>query len=70
MKRETKATVRFSNLLGTVPNSLTGFAPYRYLVHANGICAGYSLLSAIIAAMPRPTTMLRAWTFFLLDQVN
>ena len=42
----------------------------RYLVHANGICAGYSLLSAIFTAMPRPPTMSRAWTFFLLDQVR
>lgn len=39
-------------------------------MHANGICAGYSLLSAIIAAMPRPSTMSQAWTFFFLDQVN
>jgi len=38
-------------------------------VHANGICAGYFLFSAVIAAMPRPSTMPRAWTFFLLDQV-
>jgi len=38
-------------------------------VHANGICAGYSLFSVVIAAMPRPSTMPRAWTFFLLDQV-
>ncbi|XP_021902902.1 CASP-like protein F16 isoform X2 [Carica papaya] len=42
---------------------------FGYLVHANGICAGYSLLSAIIAAMPRPPTMPRAWTLFFLDQV-
>ncbi|KAK7290279.1 hypothetical protein RIF29_04581 [Crotalaria pallida] len=41
----------------------------RYLVHANGICAGYSLLSAAIVAMPRRCTMPRAWTFFLLDQL-
>ncbi|VFQ80784.1 unnamed protein product [Cuscuta campestris] len=41
----------------------------RYLVHANGICAGYSLLTAVVAAMPRPTTLPRAWTFFLLDQM-
>ncbi|XP_041007846.1 CASP-like protein 2A1 isoform X1 [Juglans microcarpa x Juglans regia] len=41
----------------------------KYLVHANGICAGYSLLSAIIVAMPRPSTMSSAWTFFFLDQV-
>lgn len=38
-------------------------------MHANGICAGYSLISAAIVAMPRPSTMSRAWTFFLLDQV-
>ena len=42
----------------------------RYLVHVNGICAGYSLLSAVFTAMPRPSTMSRAWTFFLLDQVQ
>lgn len=42
---------------------------YRYLVHANGVCAAYSLLSAIVSAVPRPSTMPRAWTFFLLDQV-
>ncbi|XP_049414981.1 CASP-like protein 2A1 [Solanum stenotomum] len=42
---------------------------FRYLVHANGICAGYSLLSAIVAVVPRPITMSRAWTFFLLDQI-
>ncbi|XP_004243226.1 CASP-like protein 2A1 [Solanum lycopersicum] len=42
---------------------------FRYLVHANGICAGYSLLSAIVAVVPRPITMSRAWTFFLLDQL-
>lgn len=38
-------------------------------MHANGICAGYSLLSAVIAAMPRPSTISQAWTFFFLDQV-
>ncbi|KAL3355898.1 hypothetical protein AABB24_016850 [Solanum stoloniferum] len=42
---------------------------FRYLVHANGICAAYSLLSAIVAALPRPTTLPRAWTIFLLDQI-
>ncbi|CAN1301436.1 CASP-like protein 2A1 [Linum perenne] len=42
----------------------------RYLVHANGICAGYALLSAVVVAMPRrPSTMSSAWTFFFLDQV-
>ncbi|RDX61297.1 hypothetical protein CR513_60481, partial [Mucuna pruriens] len=47
----------------------TDLGAFRYLVHANGICAGYSLFSAVITAMPRPSTMPRAWTFFLLDQV-
>ncbi|BAT88147.1 CASP-like protein 2A2 [Vigna umbellata] len=47
----------------------TDLGAFKYLVHANGICAGYSLFSAVIAAMPRPSTMPRAWTFFLLDQV-
>ncbi|KAF7816287.1 CASP-like protein 2A2 [Senna tora] len=49
--------------------SYTDLGAFRYLVHANGICAGYSLLSAVIVAVPRPSTMPRAWTFFLLDQV-
>ncbi|KAK7321454.1 hypothetical protein VNO77_32112 [Canavalia gladiata] len=49
--------------------SYTDLAAFRYLVHANGICAGYSLFSAVIVALPRPSTMPRAWTFFLLDQV-
>ncbi|XP_009602689.1 CASP-like protein 2A1 [Nicotiana tabacum] len=49
--------------------SYSDLGTFRYLVHANGICAGYSLLSAIVAAVPRPITMSRAWTFFLLDQI-
>ncbi|KAA8526664.1 hypothetical protein F0562_008133 [Nyssa sinensis] len=49
--------------------SYSNLGAFRYLVHANGICAGYSLLSAIVAAVPRPSTMSRAWTFFLLDQL-
>ncbi|XWS27473.1 hypothetical protein CRYUN_Cryun26dG0118200 [Craigia yunnanensis] len=56
-----------SNEFGSV--SYSDLGAFRYLVHANGICAGYSLLSAIIAAMPRPSTMPRAWIFFLLDQI-
>ncbi|XP_057747883.1 CASP-like protein 2A2 [Arachis stenosperma] len=49
----------------------TDIAAFRYLVNVNGICAGYSLLSALfIAAMPRHySTISRAWTFFFLDQV-
>ncbi|KAI6690223.1 hypothetical protein NL676_027051 [Syzygium grande] len=49
--------------------SYSDLGAFRYLVHVNGICAGYSLLSAVIVAMPRPPTMSRAWTFFVLDQV-
>ncbi|KAJ9560644.1 hypothetical protein OSB04_005804 [Centaurea solstitialis] len=49
--------------------SYSNITAFRFLVHANGICAGYSLLSAAFTAIPRPITMPRAWTFFLLDQV-
>ncbi|KAM7250902.1 hypothetical protein ACFE04_022785 [Oxalis oulophora] len=49
--------------------SYSDLGAFRYLVHANGICAGYSLLSAIVAIRPRPFTMPHAWTFFCLDQV-
>ncbi|KFK43914.1 hypothetical protein AALP_AA1G190800 [Arabis alpina] len=57
-----------TNEFGSISyNNLTAF---RYLVHANGICAGYSLLSAAIAAMPRSSsTMPRVWTFFCFDQI-
>ncbi|KAL1820828.1 hypothetical protein ACET3Z_015697 [Daucus carota] len=56
-----------SNDFGSV--SYSDLAAFRYLVHANGVCAAYSLLSAIVSAVPRPSTMPRAWTFFLLDQM-
>ncbi|CAI0409750.1 unnamed protein product [Linum tenue] len=51
--------------------SYSDLAAFRYLVHANGICAGYALLSAVVVAMPRrpATTAGSAWTFFFLDQV-
>ncbi|KAL2496579.1 CASP-like protein 2A1 [Forsythia ovata] len=51
--------------------SYSDIGAFRYLVHASGICAGYSLLSAVVAAVPKPSTMsqLRAWTFFVLDQL-
>ncbi|KAH7859710.1 hypothetical protein Vadar_004597 [Vaccinium darrowii] len=48
--------------------SYSNLGAFRYLVHANGVCAGYSLLTAVVAGMPRRSTMSRAWTFFLLDQ--
>ncbi|CAJ1970810.1 unnamed protein product [Sphenostylis stenocarpa] len=47
----------------------TDFSAFRYLVHANGICAGYSLFSAVFVALHRLSSVLRNWTFFLLDQV-
>ncbi|KAH7514453.1 hypothetical protein FEM48_Zijuj11G0091200 [Ziziphus jujuba var. spinosa] len=55
-----------TNEFGSISYSHLG--SFRYLVHANAICAGYSLLSAIISAMPRPFSMSQAWTFFFLDQ--
>lgn len=42
----------------------------RYLVYANGACAAYSLLSAFYFAIPRPATLSRSWTVFLLDQAR
>ncbi|KAK9674277.1 hypothetical protein RND81_12G223000 [Saponaria officinalis] len=56
-----------TNDFGSV--SYSDLGAFKYLVHANGVCAGYSLLSAVVTAVPRPITMSRAWTFFLLDQV-
>ncbi|CAL9215312.1 unnamed protein product [Arabidopsis halleri] len=57
-----------TNEFGSI--SYSNLTAFRYLVHANGICAGYSLLSAAIAAMPRSSsTMPRVWTFFCLDQL-
>ncbi|XP_076917715.1 CASP-like protein 2A1 [Bidens hawaiensis] len=50
--------------------SYSNITAFRFLVHANGILAGYSLLTAAFTAVPRPMTMPRAWTFFLLDQVS
>ncbi|KAG4955114.1 hypothetical protein AAZX31_14G194100 [Glycine max] len=55
------------NKYGSV--SYTDLGAFRYLVHANGICAGYSLFSAIFVALPRLSSMHIAWTFFVLDQV-
>ncbi|KAI4366015.1 hypothetical protein MLD38_021944 [Melastoma candidum] len=49
--------------------SYSNLGAFRYLVHVNGICAGYSLLSAVITAVPRRPAVPRAWTFFFLDQV-
>ncbi|KAI3809664.1 hypothetical protein L1987_19261 [Smallanthus sonchifolius] len=57
-----------SNEYGSL--SYSNIIAFRFLVHANGILAGYSLLSAAFTAVPRPMTMPRAWTFFLLDQIS
>ncbi|KAK4804949.1 hypothetical protein SAY86_004766 [Trapa natans] len=50
--------------------SYSDFGAFRYLVQVNGICAGYSLISAIvIVAMPCPSSIRPALIFFVLDQV-
>ncbi|KAH7655289.1 Casparian strip membrane protein [Dioscorea alata] len=49
--------------------SYSNLGAFTYLVYANGICAGYSFLSAFYTAVPRPSTMSRAWTIFFLDQI-
>ncbi|ESW13972.1 hypothetical protein PHAVU_008G242000 [Phaseolus vulgaris] len=49
--------------------SYTDLSAFRYLVHMNGICAGYSLFSVIFAALPSLSSMPINWTLFLLDQV-
>ncbi|XP_074555674.1 CASP-like protein 2A1 [Curcuma longa] len=49
--------------------SYSDLAAFKYLVYANGACAAYSLLSAFFVAIPRPTTLSRSWTVFLLDQL-
>ncbi|XP_050378078.1 CASP-like protein 2A1 [Argentina anserina] len=56
-----------NNEFGSVSYSHIG--AFRFLVHANGICAGYALLSAIISAKSRPPTKSLAWTFFCIDQL-
>ncbi|CAL9180382.1 unnamed protein product [Musa hybrid cultivar] len=49
--------------------SYADLTAFKYLVFANGVCAAYSLLSAFCVAMRRPSTLSRAWSVFLLDQV-
>ncbi|CAH2053719.1 unnamed protein product [Thlaspi arvense] len=57
-----------SNEFGSLSYSSLG--AFKYLANANGVCAAYSLLSAIyVIAIPCPISKLRVWTFFLLDQV-
>ncbi|KAF9615707.1 hypothetical protein IFM89_026122 [Coptis chinensis] len=45
---------------------------FRYLVYANGICAGYSFLSALFTAKhltSNASPVSLAWTYFFFDQV-
>ncbi|KAJ8621209.1 hypothetical protein MRB53_029738 [Persea americana] len=57
-----------SNDYGSV--SYDDLGGFKYLVYANGICAGYSILSAFLTgvtgASPARST---AWTVFFFDQV-
>lgn len=41
---------------------------FRYLAFANGICAGYSLISAFESMVPASHHIYRSWILFLLDQ--
>ncbi|XP_020595116.1 CASP-like protein 2A1, partial [Phalaenopsis equestris] len=50
--------------------SYSNLGSFKYLVYMNGVCAGYSIFSALYTAMPRPASMSRAWTLFFLDQAN
>ncbi|CAH8293538.1 unnamed protein product [Eruca vesicaria subsp. sativa] len=57
-----------SNDFGSLSYSTLG--AFKYLVTANGLCATYSLLSAIFVIIIQcPISKLRLWTLFLLDQV-
>ncbi|CAA7049002.1 unnamed protein product [Microthlaspi erraticum] len=50
--------------------SYSNLGAFKYLVNANGVCAAYSLFSAVaIVVIPCPISKLRVWTLFLLDQV-
>ncbi|PIA50447.1 hypothetical protein AQUCO_01300887v1 [Aquilegia coerulea] len=52
--------------------SYSDLGGFRYLVYANGICAGYSFLSAFHTARTRTSnvsTMPIAWAYFFFDQV-
>ncbi|KAF8110499.1 hypothetical protein N665_0083s0061 [Sinapis alba] len=56
-----------SNDFGSL--SYSNLGAFKYLVTANGVCATYSLLSAIfLIAITCPISKLRLWTLFLLDQ--
>lgn len=44
------------------------FDAFRCLAYANGICAGYSLISAFNSMVPVSHHISRSWILFLLDQ--
>ncbi|KAL1202384.1 CASP-like protein 2A2 [Cardamine amara subsp. amara] len=57
-----------SNDFGSL--SYSNLVAFMYLVSANGVCATYSLFSALaISDIPCPISKLRVWTFFFFDQV-
>lgn len=56
-----------SNDFGSI--SYSDLGSFKYLVYMNGLCAGYSIVSAFYTAIPRPLSMSRAWILFFLDQV-
>lgn len=41
---------------------------FRFLAYANGICAGYSFISAFESMVPASNHTYRSWILFLLDQ--
>ncbi|GLJ40228.1 hypothetical protein SUGI_0825760 [Cryptomeria japonica] len=43
-------------------------AAFKYLAYANGIGAGYSVLSAFNSAVPQSRSLSRAWLVFSFDQ--
>ncbi|KAK9142801.1 hypothetical protein Syun_012201 [Stephania yunnanensis] len=57
-----------TNDFGSV--SYSDLGGFKYLVYANGICAGYSFLSAFFTAVNRPSTIFQTWTFFFFDQAR
>ncbi|XP_043723498.1 CASP-like protein 2A1 [Telopea speciosissima] len=63
MLKDSQTTTDFGSI------SSLDLGGFKYLVYANGICAGYSLLSAFYTAVPRSSTMSRAWSLFFFDQI-
>ncbi|KAG0477907.1 hypothetical protein HPP92_012626 [Vanilla planifolia] len=49
--------------------SYSDLGSFKYLVYVNGLCAGYSILSAFYTAAPRSISKSSSWVLFSLDQV-